>query len=282
MIIYTCITNNYVDLYCDLPSGASYHVYGIVDPPAPWIGHPINDLGCPIRSSRMPKIKCPYDEPSVYIDGSKLHTINDDFIRLSEEIISNQGTAIMQHPHRHTYLEECAEYINRGFCTEEEVITITQKAKESGYNFSKYYSPLGTVIWRKGDEKDLNESWWKWYMIGGKRDQLSFDIAIQESKINITYLPCRETIDRWSDANPIDGVWWKNKGGKYGGELKDPNDTVDKLAEITKLSKRMRYRAAILTEPGFDLIWLFGDQSKYFRKNYPHLHMVHGLYQRWR
>ena len=77
-------------------------------------------------------------------------------------------------------------------------------------------------------------------------------------------------------------VWWKNKGGKYGGELKDPNDTVDKLAEITKLSKRMRYRAAILTEPGFDLIWLFGDQSKYFRKNYPHLHMVHGLYQRWR
>ena len=44
MIIYTCITNNYVDLYCDLPSGASYHVYGIVDPPSPWIGHSIDDL----------------------------------------------------------------------------------------------------------------------------------------------------------------------------------------------------------------------------------------------
>ena len=65
---------------------------------------------------------------------------------------------------------------------------------------------------RKGDEKDLNESWWRWYMIGGKRDQLAFDVALQETKIDVNYFPCRETIDRWSDANPIDGVWWKNKG----------------------------------------------------------------------
>jgi len=282
MIIYTCITNNYIPLHCDLPEGAEYIVYGVENPPAPWVGRPIEMMDCPIRSSRIPKILCPFKEPSVYIDAAKLHTINDNFIMVSKEIISNQGMSIMQHPHIHTYLEECAEYINRGLCTEEEVISITQKAKESGYKFSEFHSPLCTVLWRKGNEQDLNESWWKWYMRGGKRDQLAFAIALHETKTDIKYLPCRETINRWSDANPIDGVWWKNKGGKYGGELKDPNDTVDKLVEITKLNKRMRYRAAILTEPGLDLIWLFGDRSEDFRKNYPHLHMVHGLYQRWR
>ena len=282
MIIYTCLTNDYIDLHCDLPEGPLYVVFGIQDPPKPWVGGPIQDLGCPIRSSRVPKIKSPFCQPNVYVDASKLHTINEDFIKLSEEILSKDDFFIMQHPHQHTYLEECAEYICRGLCSEEEVIRITEEASAAGYNFSKYFSPLCTVLWRKGTEHELNNEWWKWYEVGGKRDQLAFSIALQQINTKYTYDNSRDVINKWSDANPIDGEWWKNKGGKYGGKEVDPISTVDKLSKITKLNKKFRYRAAILREPDQDPVWMFGDRSDYFYKNYRHLEIISGTYKGWR
>ena len=61
IIIYTSITDDYVDLCTDLPEGATYIVYGVENPPSPWTGASIEDLGDPVRSSRKPKILCPFD-----------------------------------------------------------------------------------------------------------------------------------------------------------------------------------------------------------------------------
>ena len=57
---------------------------------------------------------------------------------------------------------------------------------------------------------------------------------------------------------------------------------VDKLSKITKLNKRFRYRAAILREPDQDPVWMFGDRSDYFYKNYRHLEIISGTYKGWR
>ena len=99
MIYYTINTNNYIE-NLQAPSW----VQVITD---------VEDLGDPVRSSRKQKILCPFDEPSVYIDASKVHLLDDKFKELSEEILSREKFFIMGHPHKHSYLEECAEYISK-------------------------------------------------------------------------------------------------------------------------------------------------------------------------
>ena len=55
-------------------------------------------LGDPVRNSRKDKILCPFDEPSVYIDASKVHLLDDKFRELSEDIMSRGKFTVMQHP----------------------------------------------------------------------------------------------------------------------------------------------------------------------------------------
>ena len=114
-------------------------------------------------------------------------------------------------------------------------------------------------------------------MRGGRRDQVSLSIALQTdivSKKPYGWEECRSCVGRWSDANPVDGAWWKNKGGRYGKKMIDPTETVEKLAKITGLSMQMRYRAAIMKETGD---WLFGDRSEFWNKNDKNLVIVNGF-----
>ena len=261
MIYYTINTDNYIE-NLQAPSWVKV----ITD---------VEDLGDPVRNSRQDKILCPFDEPSVYIDASKVHLLNDEFKKISEEIISKGVFTVMEHPHKHSYLEECAEYIHRGFMDPYEIINFTREVKqETEFDFSKFFSPLGTVLWRNSEAWMPNMVWWKWYMRGGKRDQVSLSVALQTSGVKYGWDECRHCVSWWSDANPVDGAWWKNKGGRYGKKRIDPTDTVEKLSQITGLSMRMRYRAAIMKETGD---WLFGDRTGYWKKNDPKLVIVNGF-----
>ena len=93
MIYYTINTDNYIE---DLQA-------------PPWVKviTEVEDLGDPIRSSRKDKILCPFEEPSVYIDASKVHLLNDDFKKLSEEIIGRGGF---------TYAAPTQTHISRRVC----------------------------------------------------------------------------------------------------------------------------------------------------------------------
>jgi len=273
MIIYTCLTNNYVDLPTHMPCGAEYYVFGVDNPPAPWKSLPnpkfISD---PVRLSRYHKIYCPFDE-SVYVDASRLHLLNDSFMGLCEAILEETNFFVMQHPHKHTYLEECAEYYNRGWVDEKTLIEFTQEIKESGYKFNKFFSPMCTILIRR-NQWHFNDLWWDWYIKGGVRDQLSFSVALQLSKTKYETEDARSFLNRFTDAEP-NGIWWKNRTGDYkyheGG---DPSDLIDKLSVITGLNKTMRYRAARLKETGQLIL---GDRSKYFTKNDPVLDVISGL-----
>ena len=274
MIIYTCITNDYVQLPTKMPEGATYVCFGVQDPPDPWIGGLLPDLDDPVRTSRYVKILCPFQQPNVYIDASKIHLINDKFIELSKKILDENDFFVMQHPCKHTYLEECAESISKGWVDEEVQFEFAKKARDAGLDFGKLFSPLCTILWRKDNTRTLDTVWWEWYNKGGVRDQLAFTIALQLTKTQFNYQEARSFLNQFTDAEP-DGIWWDNRGGDYKYvEAKDPDEAITKLCKITGLNKRMRYRAAIFTKTGQLIL---GDRSKYWPKNHHALKILSGL-----
>ena len=227
-IYYTINTNNYIENL-----QAPDWVRVITD---------VEDLGDPVRSSRKDKILCPFDEPSVYIDASKVHLLNDDFKKISEEIIGRGGFTYMEHPHKHTYLEECAEYVSRGWVDPDDIMKFTIELSETNFDFEKYFSPLCTIIWRSENDHEFNNMWWEWYNKGGVRDQLAFSVAYQLCPQKCETVYSRDLINQFSDANP-DGEWWNNKCGDYTyhKESVDILEFVDLLTEVTGLYDWKKY-----------------------------------------
>ena len=275
MIIYTCNTNNYIE---DLQAPAWVEV--ITD---------VEDLGDPVRSSRKDKILCPfYDEDSVYVDASKVHLLNDQFLELSKEILSKEHFFVMQHPHEYTYLEECAEYVYRGWVDGDTLCRYTAEVKNVGYDFGKHFSPLCTILWRKSGMQEFNQTWWDWYLRGGVRDQLSFSTALQMTRTKFETLPSVNVISRFSDASP-DGIWWQNRQGDYKYfESKNPIEVVKELSRISGLSY-FRYRTLEYPVEYSDRVDIsFGKVSGYIPfgrtpegKNYDHRY-VNSSAKRWK
>ena len=228
MIYYTINTNNYIE---DLQAPSWVQVITEVE-----------DLGDPIRSSRKDKILCPFDGPSVYIDASKVHLLNDDFKKVSEEIIGKGNFTYMQHPHKHSYLEECAEYVSKGWVDPDDILKFTIELAETDFDFEEYFSPLCTIIWRSWNDHEFNNMWWEWYNKGGVRDQLSFSVAYQLCAQKSDQVYSRDIINQFSDAKP-NGEWWNNKCGdyKYHNEDVDVVEFVDLLTEVTGLYDWKKY-----------------------------------------
>ena len=228
MIYYTINTNNYIE--------------NLQAPDWVQVITEVEDLGDPIRSSRKDKILCPFEGPSVYIDASKVHLLNDDFKKLSEEIIGRGGFTYMEHPHKHSYLEECAEYVKNGWVDPDDLIKFTIDLSKTEFKFEEYFSPLCTIIWRSWNDHEFNKMWWEWYNKGGVRDQLSFSVAHQLCPQKCETVYSRDLINQFSDANP-DGEWWNNKCGDYTyhKESVDILEFVDLLTEVTGLYNWKKY-----------------------------------------
>ena len=163
MIYYTVNIDNYIP---DLQAPSWIEVITRVE----------ESTGDPVRDSRIPKIRCPFSGPSVYIDASKVHLVNDKFRDLSEKIFENHDMFVLQHPHEHSYVEECAEYVHRGWVSEEDLFSFTKYIKDR-YDFTKHFQSMGTIIWRR-DQQEFNQDWWHLYMRCGVRDQISMAVAL--------------------------------------------------------------------------------------------------------
>ena len=186
MIIYTSITNN----YCELPSiedqGHTYICFtdGSIKPQKPWKFREINcDSTDPIIQSRHPKINphLYFDEPSVWIDASRLHLLNDDFYRISEKLLSRNDAFILTHPEEHSYTEECFEYYLRSWVDEEKIFKLTKELKKFDYDFENHKTIFGCIMWRNNTEKikEWSKKWWEFYNICGPRDQLAGSAALK-------------------------------------------------------------------------------------------------------
>lgn len=236
-----------------MPDGAEYICFGDADEVGSWKVYPTVDCGDPVRTSRYHKINCPFDEDSIFVDGSKMKFLDDNFIKISKQILSRKKLFLLQHPHKNTYLEECAEYIYNGWTSGEELIEYTKHLKSVGFDFINRFAPECTFLFRNNN-KEFNSIWWDLYMKGGVRDQLSCSAALQLSGVNFDYEYHRDFINKFSDASG-EGIWWNTRQGdyRYSNPI-NPQPYIEQISSITGLSM-MRYKTLVV--PNGDIF--FGD-----------------------
>ena len=187
LIVYTCITNGYDEFV----SSNYYHPDvryvcfhdGTIDTSIePWEYIKLDvDIDCPRRLSFYPKAN-----PHLYFpSGSKTIWIDACYQQTNKFIFNSIHRfpfTILRHPSKFSYYDEILEGFLCAFFSFDDAITLTQKLKDSGYDFRKYSSPLGTIIWRTITPEIIkfNEIWYEWSLVGCNRDQIAFDKALKE------------------------------------------------------------------------------------------------------
>ena len=227
-----------------MPDGHEYYCFGEAEAVGPWKVMPGKDCGNPVRSSRYYKINCPF-ESSVYVDATKLHLLREPFFTISNEILNTYDDKMfcMEHPHRHSYLNEMMEYYNNGWWSKNEIMHYTALLKDNGFDFKKFFSPLCTILWRK-NRKEFNEMWWTWYERGGIRDQMSFSTALQALQMNFRYDDSIKFLNNFTNAE-YKGEWWETRQGDYRYHKNNDSDKVlEVLCKMTGLSS-FRYLSLI-------------------------------------
>jgi len=224
-----------------MPEGHEYICFGEAEAVGPWKVMPGKDCGDPVRSSRYYKINCPF-ESSVYVDASKLQFLREPFFTISNEILNTYDDKmfIMEHPHRHSYLNEMMEYYNNGWWSKNEIMNYTAVLKDNGFDFKKFFSPLCTILWRK-NRREFNDMWWNWYQKGGVRDQMSFSTTLQALEMNFRYDSSIKFLNNFTNAG-YKGEWWNTRQGDYRYHKNNDSEMVlDVLCKMTGLSS-FRYK----------------------------------------
>tara|TARA_B100000927_G_scaffold132270_1_gene106496 strand:+ start:5594 stop:6292 length:699 start_codon:yes stop_codon:yes gene_type:complete len=224
-----------------MPDGHEYYCFGEAEAVGPWKIMPGKNCGDPVRSSRYFKINCPFDS-SVYVDATKLHLLKEPFFTISKEILEtyNDKMFCLEHPHRHSYLNEMMEYYNNGWWSKNQIMQYTALLKDNGFDFKKFFSPLCTILWRN-DRKEFNEMWWHWYERGGIRDQMSFSTALQALEMNFRYDDSIKFLNNFTSAG-YGGEWWNTRQGDYRFHKNTESQKVlEVLCNMTGLSS-FRYK----------------------------------------
>jgi hypothetical protein len=232
MIIYTCITNGYDEFpkenYYDLNVRyVCFHDGTIDTTKGPWEYIDIRDycdIKCPRRLSFYPKANphlfFPKGTHTVWIDGCYVHT--KEFV---ENSLKCFPFTMLRHASKFSYYDEMLEGFLCAFFTYEDALELSKVLKNNGYDFRKYSSPLGTIVWRTINEETIkfNELWYKYSLIGPNRDQISFDAALQFSDVKPLVFENR------NDAGVPLGFF--NKKGRKGMHPQYGNKNQHKLKE---------------------------------------------------
>jgi len=240
IIVYTCITNGYDEF---VPSNY-YHPHvryvcfhdGSIDTTIePWEYIKLDlDIDCPRRLSFYPKANphlfFPEGSKTIWIDACYQQT--STFLKVSRTCFP---FTIIRHPSKFTYYDEILEGFLCAFFSFDDAIILTQKLKEAGYDFRKYSSPLGTILWRTITPEIIkfNETWYEWSLIGCNRDQIAFDKALKE----IDLLP--SIIENRGESGIPLGYY--NKFGRRGkhpqrGDVKQYERKDELLKELHKIT----------------------------------------------
>ena len=245
IIIYTCITNGYDNLVSDFYHPNVRYVCfhdGTIDTSiTPWEYIKLDvDISCPRRLSFYPKANphlfFPNGSKTIWIDACYKHT--PQFLSMSRDCFP---FTILRHPSKFTYYDEILEGFMCAFFSYNDAINLTKKLKEKGYDFKKYSSPLGTILWRtiSPEINRFNDLWYKWSLIGCNRDQIALDIALKESDVLPSIIENRE-----ETGIPLG---YNNKFGRKGkhpqrGDLQQfhrKNELLQELKEITGLHPKL-------------------------------------------
>ena len=247
LTVYTCITNGYdefpKDNYYDPDVRYVCFHDGTVDTSIePWEYIKLNvDIKCPRRLSFYPKANphlwFPNGTHTVWIDGCYKHT--KEFI---EKAKSCFPFTMLRHASKFSYFDEMLEGFTCAFFNYKDAILLTKKLKEINYNFRTYGSPLGTIVYRTMSDEmtKFNKLWYEWSLVGCNRDQISFDVALKKSGIQLPSV----FEDRNDTGVPL-GFY--NKKGRKGmhpqngdkEQYLNSDKLLSELSEITGLNPKL-------------------------------------------
>ena len=241
MIIYSCITNSYdriPDHYYDPDVRYVMFHDGYVKKEGPWEFIKLDvDIPCPRRLSAFPKIN-----PDVFFEQGE-HTVwIDACYKMTKEFVEFSKTktdfTILRHPDKFSYYDEMLEGFLCSFYTWDEGIRITETLANDGYDFRKYRSPLGTIIYRTitPQIRKFDMMWWEYFELGPNRDQISLDAALQMTGMEPDIIEDRDSCGI--------ALGHHNKVGRLGKHPRDGNpnqvlmkkDFLSALRELTGLS----------------------------------------------
>ena len=194
MVVYTCITNGYdefvpLNYYDPDVRYVCFHDGTIDTTVGPWEYIDIRDYHqeeCPRRLSFFPKanphIWFPNGTNTIWIDGCYQHT--REFINRSRGCFP---FTMLRHASKFSYFDEMLEGFTCAFFSYEDAIYLTKELKKINYNFRTYGSPLGTIVWRTMSDQmtEFNKLWYEWSLVGCNRDQISFDVALRLSNVDL-------------------------------------------------------------------------------------------------
>lgn len=203
----------------------------------PWEYRPSYDVGNPARTSRvakiLPHLMLPEDaEYSIYHDGNFQLKVDPNRII---DMFGHHQWAAHKHPGRDCIYDE-ARIVVRD-CPLVEPESVNRQIAEyraSGYPEHAGLWANGFIVRRHTPEvAALNELWWKYFVAGSERDQLSFPVAHQASGLEIKTI--HENV---FDSPYLQHRWhaaWRHKDDNpdYWPQRDRMRERLKKLAEVT-------------------------------------------------
>ena len=242
MIVITCITNGYDEIpddhYYDPDVQYICYTDGTISHKGAWEFREIPiKHECPLRLALYPKIRIdelfPVGTDVVWIDGC--YVMTKEWVEKSKKMFPRTH---MRHPKRFTYYEEIIEGYIGAFNSADDVIKITQTAKDMGYDFKKYSSPVCACIWQTVVESPFYKMWWDFSQISTRCDMIGFDLAKQLSGLEWNVVEDWLSVGVNFTGIGGDGRKGRKKLHPQNGEMNQwqkKDEMLSKLFEITKL-----------------------------------------------
>lgn len=184
--IYTCITGGYDKLCSPIVIDPRFEYFYFSDSSSdlvpPWIFKQI-DISNLNQKDKNRYIKMHPQEffqdydVTVYIDGS-IKLIGDIYPLILRALSSSEDIFMYQHPHRNCIFTEalaCSNYSHDWIWT---IASQMRRYAAEGYPVNKGLFEAGVII-RKNSLKSnsLMSMWWREYLAGVKRDQISLPVC---------------------------------------------------------------------------------------------------------
>ncbi len=252
MIIYTCITNSYDTIpknhYYDSEVQYVCFTDGTVDVPSQWEKRSIPiEHDCPLRLSLYPKIMqhkvFPLGSQVVWIDGC--YVITKEYVEYCKKIFDKYTRAHIVHPIKFTYYEEITESFIAEFNSKDDIMNITTRVKELGFDFKQYVNPMCATFWNTvtKDAIKFNEMWWDLSQISTRCDQIAFVVSKYFNDIN--WKQIEDISDIGTNLSSLDHRKGETVRGNIGRVKKHPKNGEsnqwmiidDMIREVSKLTR---------------------------------------------
>jgi hypothetical protein len=133
----------------------------------------------------MPHLMLPSDaEYSIYHDGN--FQLRMDPNQMIDELLKKQQWASYRHPCRKCIYEEAQVLLNEKIGTPKLVSNEIERYRDAGFPSGEGLWANGLIVRRHTPEvAELNEHWWRLYMAGCERDQISFPMARRDVNLRV-------------------------------------------------------------------------------------------------